>query len=40
MGYIPREQTADEAAWFKDHPAITAEEREKARAIGLELIRE
>jgi hypothetical protein len=27
-----RERAADEAAWFKAHPAITVEEREKLRA--------
>ena len=30
-----RERAADEVAWFKAHPAITAENREKNRAIGL-----
>jgi hypothetical protein len=29
-----RERAADEAAWFKDHPVITAELREKKRAIA------
>jgi hypothetical protein len=29
------EQAAGEAAWFKAHPVITAENREKNRAIGL-----
>jgi hypothetical protein len=30
-----RERAAGEAAWFTAHPAITAELREKKRAIGL-----
>jgi hypothetical protein len=30
-----KERAADEAAWFKAHPVITAENREKNRAIGL-----
>jgi hypothetical protein len=30
-----KERAADEAAWFKAHPAITAETREKNRVIGL-----
>ena len=29
-----RERAADEAAWFKDHPAITAEERERLKEQG------
>jgi hypothetical protein len=29
-----KERTADEAAWFKLHPVITAEEREKNRALA------
>jgi hypothetical protein len=29
-----REREKDEAAWFKAHPAITAEEREKMRVRG------
>jgi hypothetical protein len=29
-----RERAADEAAWFKAHPVMTAETREKKRAIG------
>jgi hypothetical protein len=29
-----RERAADEAAWFKTHPAITVEMREKRRAIA------
>jgi hypothetical protein len=29
-----RERAADEAAWFKAHPAITAEERERLRNQG------
>jgi hypothetical protein len=28
-----RERERDEAAWFKAHPAIMAEEREKMRAL-------
>jgi hypothetical protein len=28
------ERAAGETAWFKAHPAITAEEREKKRAIA------
>jgi hypothetical protein len=28
------ERAADEAAWFKAHPVITAEMREKRRAIA------
>jgi hypothetical protein len=28
-----RERAADEAAWFKAHPVMTAEEREKNRAM-------
>jgi hypothetical protein len=30
-----RERAADEMAWFKAHLVITAENREKNRAIGL-----
>jgi hypothetical protein len=30
-----RERAADEAAWLTAHPAITAEERERNRTIGL-----
>jgi hypothetical protein len=30
-----KEQANDEAAWFKAHPVITAEERERNRVIGL-----
>jgi hypothetical protein len=30
-----RERAADEAAWFKAHPVITAELREKSRAMVL-----
>jgi hypothetical protein len=30
-----KERAADEAAWFKAHPVITAEMREKKRAVGL-----
>jgi hypothetical protein len=30
-----KERAAGEAAWFKAHPVITAENREKNRAIGL-----
>jgi hypothetical protein len=30
-----KERAADEAAWFKEHPAISAEERERNRGIGL-----
>jgi hypothetical protein len=30
-----KERAADEAAWFKAHPVITAENREKNRAVGL-----
>jgi hypothetical protein len=30
-----KERAADEAAWFKAHPVITAEERERNRASGL-----
>jgi hypothetical protein len=30
-----KERAAGEAAWFKVHPVITAENREKNRAIGL-----
>jgi hypothetical protein len=30
-----KERTACEAAWFKAHPVITAEERERNRVIGL-----
>jgi hypothetical protein len=30
-----KERAADETAWFKTHPVITAENREKNRAIGL-----
>jgi hypothetical protein len=29
-----KERAADEAAWFKAHPVITAEMREKMRADG------
>jgi hypothetical protein len=29
-----KERAAGEAAWFKAHPVITAEEREKLRAQG------
>jgi hypothetical protein len=29
-----KERAADEAAWFKAHPVITAEEREKMRVQG------
>jgi hypothetical protein len=29
-----KERVAGEAAWFKAHPAITAEKREKLKAIG------
>jgi hypothetical protein len=29
------ERIADEAAWFTDHPVITAEERERNRVSGL-----
>jgi hypothetical protein len=32
-----KERAADEAAWFKVHPAITKEEREKMRATALEI---
>jgi hypothetical protein len=31
-----KERAAGEAAWFKAHPVITAEEREKMRATALE----
>jgi hypothetical protein len=30
-----KERAADEAAWFKTHPVMTAENREKKRAAGL-----
>jgi hypothetical protein len=30
-----QERTADEAAWFKSHPVLTAENREKKRITGL-----
>jgi hypothetical protein len=30
-----KERAADEATWFKAHPVITAEERERNRASGL-----
>jgi hypothetical protein len=30
-----KERAAEEAAWFKTHPVITAEERERNRASGL-----
>jgi hypothetical protein len=32
---MDKERIVAEAAWFKDHPAITEEEREKLRAKGL-----
>jgi hypothetical protein len=33
-GGTDKERAAGEAAWFKAHPVITAEEREKLRAQG------
>jgi hypothetical protein len=30
-----RERVADEAAWFKAHPVITEEERERNRALAV-----
>jgi hypothetical protein len=30
-----KERSADEAAWFRAHPVITAEERQRNRGIGL-----
>jgi hypothetical protein len=32
-----KERAADEAAWFKDHPVITQEEREKYKATAEKL---
>jgi hypothetical protein len=29
-----KERAADEAAWFKEHPVITIEEREKKRSVA------